>query len=274
MACAALCASGTGLGSSPARPGPLTPLPEAALRGTLSINTASEATLNGKTIRMAPGMRLFSPRTPWSWRTPWGQTFKVNYVLENSTGMLHAAWILTEGEAAQPRKGGSDGVITNITTSSAPRPEVTFRRACRRPRRCPAQSPRHAGRGVCFAILRNCHGQKVFIKTFGCQMNEYDSDKMADVLNAAQATSHQNVDEADLILFNTCSVREKRKKGLQRPGPHQAPEGARREDWRGRLRGQPGRRRDHQARPVCGRGVWPANPAPPARDAQPARAAR
>jgi tRNA-2-methylthio-N6-dimethylallyladenosine synthase len=52
--------------------------------------------------------------------------------------------------------------------------------------------------------------KKVFIKTFGCQMNEYDSDKMADVLNAAQGYEPtQNVDEADLILFNTCSVRER-----------------------------------------------------------------
>ena len=52
--------------------------------------------------------------------------------------------------------------------------------------------------------------KKVFIKTFGCQMNEYDSGKMADVLNAAQGYEPtNNVDEADLILFNTCSVREK-----------------------------------------------------------------
>jgi tRNA-2-methylthio-N6-dimethylallyladenosine synthase len=52
--------------------------------------------------------------------------------------------------------------------------------------------------------------KKVFIKTFGCQMNEYDSDKMVDVLHAAQGyVTTQNVDEADLILFNTCSVREK-----------------------------------------------------------------
>ncbi len=52
--------------------------------------------------------------------------------------------------------------------------------------------------------------KKVFIKTFGCQMNEYDSDKMADVLGAAQGYEPtQNVEEADLILFNTCSVREK-----------------------------------------------------------------
>jgi tRNA-2-methylthio-N6-dimethylallyladenosine synthase len=52
--------------------------------------------------------------------------------------------------------------------------------------------------------------RKVFIKTFGCQMNEYDSDKMADVLHAAQGYEPTtSVDDADLILFNTCSVREK-----------------------------------------------------------------
>jgi tRNA-2-methylthio-N6-dimethylallyladenosine synthase len=52
--------------------------------------------------------------------------------------------------------------------------------------------------------------KKVFIKTFGCQMNEYDSDKMADVLHAAEGYEPtQDVEQADLILFNTCSVREK-----------------------------------------------------------------
>ncbi len=52
--------------------------------------------------------------------------------------------------------------------------------------------------------------KKVFIKTFGCQMNEYDSDKMADVMQAAEGYEPtQDIDEADLILFNTCSVREK-----------------------------------------------------------------
>jgi len=52
--------------------------------------------------------------------------------------------------------------------------------------------------------------KKVFIKTFGCQMNEYDSDKMSDVLRAAEGYEPTtDVEEADLILFNTCSVREK-----------------------------------------------------------------
>ena len=52
--------------------------------------------------------------------------------------------------------------------------------------------------------------KKLFIRTFGCQMNEYDSDKMADVLHAAEGViKTDNPEEADIILFNTCSVREK-----------------------------------------------------------------
>lgn len=52
--------------------------------------------------------------------------------------------------------------------------------------------------------------RKLFIRTFGCQMNEYDSDKMADVLREDQGLElTQNPEEADIILFNTCSVREK-----------------------------------------------------------------
>jgi len=52
--------------------------------------------------------------------------------------------------------------------------------------------------------------RKVFIRTFGCQMNEYDSEKMADVLAAAEGFEKtSDPAEADLILFNTCSVREK-----------------------------------------------------------------
>jgi tRNA-2-methylthio-N6-dimethylallyladenosine synthase len=52
--------------------------------------------------------------------------------------------------------------------------------------------------------------RKLFIRTFGCQMNEYDSDKMADVLAAAgDIVKTDTPEDADIILFNTCSVREK-----------------------------------------------------------------
>jgi tRNA-2-methylthio-N6-dimethylallyladenosine synthase len=60
------------------------------------------------------------------------------------------------------------------------------------------------------AIPLNTVPKKVYIKTFGCQMNEYDSDKMADVLRVAQGLEQTDtVEEADVILLNTCSVREK-----------------------------------------------------------------
>ena len=52
--------------------------------------------------------------------------------------------------------------------------------------------------------------KKVYVKTFGCQMNEYDSDKMVDVLGAAEGlVKTDSPEDADVILFNTCSVREK-----------------------------------------------------------------
>jgi tRNA-2-methylthio-N6-dimethylallyladenosine synthase len=52
--------------------------------------------------------------------------------------------------------------------------------------------------------------KKIYIKTFGCQMNEYDSEKMADVLNVAEGLVPTDTPEdADVILLNTCSVREK-----------------------------------------------------------------
>ncbi len=52
--------------------------------------------------------------------------------------------------------------------------------------------------------------KKLFIKTFGCQMNEYDSDKMADVLHAFEGYEKTDkAEDADVVLLNTCSVREK-----------------------------------------------------------------
>ena len=110
--------------------------------------------------------------------------------------------------------------------------------------------------------------RKVFVKTFGCQMNEYDSDKMVDVLGQAQGYEQtDNVEEADLILFNTCSVREKaqekvfsdlgRVKHLKAKGVKIAVGGC--------VASQEGEAT------LRGRGVRPANPAPPARIAEPAR---
>lgn len=52
--------------------------------------------------------------------------------------------------------------------------------------------------------------QKLHIKTWGCQMNEYDSSKMADLLNSTHGFElTENAEEADVLLLNTCSIREK-----------------------------------------------------------------
>jgi len=51
---------------------------------------------------------------------------------------------------------------------------------------------------------------KLFIQSFGCQMNEYDADKMVDVLMSSHGVSRVSTPEnADILLLNTCSVREK-----------------------------------------------------------------
>ena len=51
---------------------------------------------------------------------------------------------------------------------------------------------------------------KLFLRTFGCQMNEYDSEKISDVLREAEGLEPaERPEDADVIVFNTCSVREK-----------------------------------------------------------------
>jgi tRNA-2-methylthio-N6-dimethylallyladenosine synthase len=52
--------------------------------------------------------------------------------------------------------------------------------------------------------------KKLFLRTFGCQMNEYDSDRIADLLRQSEGLERTpDAEDADLIVFNTCSVREK-----------------------------------------------------------------
>ena len=48
--------------------------------------------------------------------------------------------------------------------------------------------------------------QSVFIETYGCQMNEYDSDR---IINALQAEPVDSPNTADVIIINTCAIREK-----------------------------------------------------------------
>lgn len=120
MAAAALLAAPAHAQQVPPGLGGMRNFPDASLRGNLTIQAGSQAVLNGRDVRMAPGMRLFSPQnTLVMLHTVQGQTFKVNYLMENSTGMLLSAWILTEGEASQPRKG-SDTIEFNFRTDSDP----------------------------------------------------------------------------------------------------------------------------------------------------------
>ena len=53
------------------------------------------------------------------------------------------------------------------------------------------------------------NGKKVFIQTYGCQMNEYDTDKMFEVLRHENYFHTDSQEDADLIILNTCSIREK-----------------------------------------------------------------
>ena len=67
-----------------------------------------------------------------------------------------------------------------------------------------------ARRRFCLRALHWGGMKKLYIRTFGCQMNEYDADRMADVLGAQEPLARTDKpEEADIILFNTCSVREK-----------------------------------------------------------------
>ena len=59
-------------------------------------------------------------------------------------------------------------------------------------------------------MVKKIMDKKLYIKTYGCQMNEYDSGKISDLLAESNTISEtSSPDEADIILFNTCSVREK-----------------------------------------------------------------
>ena len=51
--------------------------------------------------------------------------------------------------------------------------------------------------------------KKFYIKTFGCQMNEYDSNKISELLNAISFNQIDKIDEADCFIFNTCHIRDK-----------------------------------------------------------------
>lgn len=110
--------------------------------------------------------------------------------------------------------------------------------------------------------------KKLHIKTWGCQMNEYDSSKMADLLDATHGYQLTEVaEEADVLLLNTCSIREKAQKVFHQLGR-----------WKLLKEKNPdliigvggcvasGRRPYSPARALCRYYFRAANPAPPAGD--------
>jgi tRNA A37 methylthiotransferase MiaB len=91
--------------------------------------------------------------------------------------------------------------------------------------------------------------RKLFIKTYGCQMNVYDSERMAESLAGEGYVTTDKADEADMILLNTCHIREKAGEGLFRTGAPEAAETGetRPKDRRRGLRGAGRGRGDHAA---------------------------
>ena len=88
--------------------------------------------------------------------------------------------------------------------------------------------------------------QKTFyLETFGCQMNVHDSEKVVGTLLQEGYRQVDTVEQADLILYNTCSIRDKAEQKVFQPA-HRLQEAARsrEEVWRARMRGAAGRRKD------------------------------
>ena len=56
---------------------------------------------------------------------------------------------------------------------------------------------------------RPARGKRLFIKSYGCQMNVYDSERMADVLRPLGYALTERSEDADLVILNTCHIRER-----------------------------------------------------------------
>jgi len=96
---------------------------------------------------------------------------------------------------------GGPGPASNAGTGSTPRNPLLY---------SPAPPLPAAPPGYPRSRRRSDVTRKLYIRTFGCQMNEYDSDRMADVLAQSDGLAPTDrPEDADVILFNTCSVREK-----------------------------------------------------------------
>ena len=112
--------------------------------------------------------------------------------------------------------------------------------------------------------------KKVYIKTFGCQMNVYDSERMADALSGSGYSSAEDVGDADLVILNTCHIREKASEkvyselGRLKQAREERKRRARFRYRCRRLHRSSRRRRDGPARSCSWDHCWPAKLSPPA----------
>ena len=96
--------------------------PEQAKRGNLAVLSTVDAEIDGKAVRMAPGMRLFSPQNSLVMlHSVIGKQYIVNYRMEGSSGMLHTAWVLNKAEIALPRAGSGVQRNFRFETDADPR---------------------------------------------------------------------------------------------------------------------------------------------------------
>lgn len=97
------------------RSGPVRKFPPQALRGDLIVADRRNAQLDGRQVQLAPAFKLYTQRNALIVASAVaGQRLLVNYVLEKSTGLVHAAWILTEAEAAEKRPHADNGLWVEL----------------------------------------------------------------------------------------------------------------------------------------------------------------
>ena len=112
--------------------------------------------------------------------------------------------------------------------------------------------------------------KKLHIKTHGCQMNEYDSSRIQDLLGEShQMVATDDPEEADILLINTCSIREKAQEKLFHQlgrWKHLKIKNPRYHNRCGRMCCQPRRSFYCQAGAVCRSNLWPADTSPAPRD--------
>ena len=89
--------------------------PNHALRGTLVVNSINQANIDGQDLLLAPAFKLYNPQNMMVRpNTLLGQKLNVNYVIEKSSGRIHAAWILNSAEAALKRDRADNGFWSSL----------------------------------------------------------------------------------------------------------------------------------------------------------------